>query len=676
MFKNIKVLFFLLLFAGIVYHNWFLSRVVTNGDWQFHFAQSIAEWVVLPFVWLSQGAFGGVNVGGLPGWPFYVFHGLAGRVGLDSGIADKYVFFLPSLLFGVIGSYFLVKKVSGSVAGAVIGSLVFMYNTYFLLLAAGGQWTMLAAYSFAPLVLLFYIITLEERKISWAILTGLVGFVVSYYEFRAFYVLAGVMVLYLLFDFLVNKRKFSLVGVMPFAVVGLLNSYWVAGLIQAKTLTNNEIFNRQIFGSGYMNLRQTIALFHPFWSGGRGEAFKVYPVPAQFFLIPLFAFLGFYFSRHNKKIIFWGVLAVIGVFLAKQDSEPFGLVYRWLFNTVPGFKAFRESSKFYFLTSLSYSVLIGMFVAWLITKKTQFKYFIFGLIAIIFIWNTKSVITGEIGGLSLPRKIPADYLLVRDFLQKDSGFSRVLWVPEPSRWSFYTSLHPKVSLVYSDQTIWKGFSKYGEFTNDIPVEKQITYPLKQPIFSKILELSSIKYVMIPLQDTANDDDFYIFFGPRSYYLQSLEKLNYLKKINLGTKDVVVYENLNFRPRIYLTPELESPEKDIPFQTVNFTRISPAEYKIKLPKLFSPVYLNFTEAFHPEWQLKVGSFLLPDKGHIKSILGLNSFLIDPKTIKSNGDTELTLYFRPQTWVNYGLMVSGGVLGIAIFYLIFAYVFSKK
>jgi len=70
-------------------------------------------------------------------------------------------------------------------------------------------------------------------------------------------------------------------------------------------------------------------------------------------------------GRKNKDVVFFGVVALIGILLSKQVDDPFPGLYPWLFKNVPGFNAFREASKFYFLIALGYSVLIGSFVDWL-----------------------------------------------------------------------------------------------------------------------------------------------------------------------------------------------------------------------------------------------------------------------------------------------------------------------
>ena len=60
----------------------------------------------------------------------------------------------------------------------------------------------------------------------------------------------------------------------------------------------------------------------------------------------------------KKQIRFFLILSLLGVFLAKGSNEPFGQIYIWLFEHIPGFVMFRDPTKWYMLIAVSYSVLI------------------------------------------------------------------------------------------------------------------------------------------------------------------------------------------------------------------------------------------------------------------------------------------------------------------------------
>jgi len=84
-----------------------------------------------------------------------------------------------------------------------------------------------------------------------------------------------------------------------------------------------------------------------------------------------------------------------------------------------------------------------------------------------------------------------------------------------------------------------------------------------------------------------------------------------------------------------------------FSPVTYTRISPVEYEIALPKGEYSLVLNQT--FHPLWAYKSSGNA--HVNHYKNELGMNEW-----RIKNISECKARLYFRPQTWVNIGLIVS--------------------
>ena len=178
------------------------------------------------------------------------------------------------------------------------------------------------------------------------------------------------------------------------------------------------------------------------------------------------------------------------------------------------------------------------------------------------------------------------------------------------------------------------------------VEESIHFSLAQSYFQRLLQNSSIRYIIVPLRDTANDGDFYQYYGgSRGAFIKQLDRLGYLRRLNSGMTDTIAYENPNYRPHIYLTPEAETISKFVPFHSIEFDVKHRSEYRVHIKNTSSPVYLNFTDNYHPDWRLYLGPFswwnalmgkpmTLPDSSHIKSDAGLNAFYIEPSYIKRN------------------------------------------
>jgi hypothetical protein len=239
------------------------------------------------------------------------------------------------------------------------------------------------------------------------------------------------------------------------------------------------------------------------------------------------------------------------------------------------------------------------------------------------------------------------------------------------------------------QGAWGNLVDYGGDGNSWPMQGQIVDVLKENFSNQLLNVSSIKYVIVPIEDTASDDDFFIDYGGaqnpniRQWYIDQLNQISWLKKIDIGTTDLVVYENENYRPHIYTTASLETIYRDVPYANVSSTQINPTEYTVHLTNVTSSVFVNFSESFDPNWKVHVGPFawydafganyFLPDSFHFQNDATLNSFIIDPNYIRQNLpasaykvnpdgsiDVDLTIYFKQQSYFYVGLIISGATL----------------
>ncbi len=584
-----------------VFHDWFFSSgIFTYGDWGQNFRELSEGYFALPQIWLTDGL-GTTNLAASI-YPLRLIEGIIAKIGVEWPLIERLLFLWPSVLLPAFSSFWLARAVIGSNLGSAVASLVYTFNTYMLVLHTG-HLLLAVAFGLVPLVLWLYIKSLERPSFPLAVVVGLTAFASSFYEFRAFYLLAGVLMLYLLYHVARagSLRRAQLVhtlavGLLPFVIVGLLNAYWLIGLSQVGALSTNQLFGRGLFGDAYLNLPRAATLFHPFWSGGQPTDFVIQPIPTHFWLVPLAALGGLVLNIRNRRVVFFAIVAVIGVFLAKQSGGPFPHAYLWLYEHVPGFNAFREASKFYFLTALGYSVLIGAFVAWLWRNRPGSAvrkagaYAVITVLAGIFLWNTKPLITGEIQTLFVPRQVPQDYAVLKNFLLKQPDFFRTYWVPHDSRWGFYTDQHPKISGINTIQKEWEQFVSYDQHDGSWPVSEQITDIFNKPYSDQLFDSASVKYVIVPLQDRANDDDFFINYGnDRQYYLDALNQVPFLKRIYIGTSEVAVYENTDYRPHL-VAPNLS-------FQSIN-----PTQYRLQLKNLREPEPVYFSEAFHPDWKL--------------------------------------------------------------------------
>lgn len=703
----------LVLIALITHWRWiFMNEIFSSGDTsQFSwFINTCRDIYSSPSAWTldtSGSGFGRINFV-LSMYPsLSLMYGSLCTFFQSTIIASKLVYLVPMAILSLIGSFMLISYLLKNKTAAIVGALVYGYNVPALVLQTGtAQWAV--AYGFTPLILYLFIKSIDNKKLILSLIVGLVGFIAGSYDFRILYIVLWIMLFYVVYKVFSNiknrnfKRIFStlMFGIIPFVVMFLLNSFWIMPFYLSDTLFHNVAFDRALFGSHFFYLSHAVTLFHPYWTGESLKVFTVQQIPFYFWLIPNIAALGLIFNYRNKKVWFFAFIAALGILLAKQEDNPFPHLYLWLYNHFPGFNAYREASKFYMLVALGYSVLIGAFVKSLMQIKVSRNYFFYArylilvVIASVFIWNAKPLFTGEIGRLFNTISLPADYKILAEILENDTQFSRTLWFPALSKWSYFDNLHPRY-VIYYDAYAWylefKKNPKYKEHVYnttkvapDLPWNFEV---LNQSFSDNFLDITSTKYIVIPPQykDTPDDDMFLgTSINDRPFIINFFDNLNFIKRIDIGTKDMVAYENFNYKPLIYITEEMETVYKKVPYKVVDYKYINAAEYTIEIKNINKPLYLNFNNTYAKDWALELeGKHQLSDKDHLQTDMQFNVFYINPTDIIKNYSTEsytkntdgsinfnLRLYYIPQDLVNIGTYISlATFIGVFIYLIVY-------
>lgn len=542
--KHTVPLLLLVSIALFVYWRWFFtSGILTYGDFTVDFPAREKEFFSFPLLWHAAGLFGFSDIG-LTFWPFLWMTGLLAALHFPPPAIERIIFLWPTALISLFSSYCLSYYIFKNKKAAVVSALVFSFNTSFLTTLTGIL-TVSTAVSFFPLITLFFMLLLERKRIIYALLTGLTAFILGFYDFRMLYMIFWVLLFYFLYHliFLTDQReqvksikKLILLLSVLLAEVVILNAYWFLGLVNTNSIINNNFFTRSLIGGDLVDIAKSISLFLYLWTNAKYYAFVVQPIPFYFWFVPFFAFLGLLYHKRNKKIAFFAIVALLGIFLSKQSNPPFATTYLWLYAHLPGFNAFRESTKFYYLIMFGYSILIAGFIAFLSewAKKTiqkRINAFLVFFISTIFLINTKPLITGEIGTLFTPHTIPPEYYALNTFLSSDPTFYRTLSIPNTQRFTYYSNHHPEGGLFA------------------LPDSLRIVNP-------KLLNLENFKYIILPYDSM---DDIYSSYGPRSAFMKYVNKALYSQQKNWFIEKqfghIHVWENTQAYPHIFTLHDL-------------------------------------------------------------------------------------------------------------------------
>lgn len=599
-----------------VYHRWFFGGALSAPDFTFLYGERLGEFSWLPNAWSEASGNGtGGSVFASLNLNLYLHIGIRFLVfvlGIPWLFASRIMFFWPFIFFGSVGSYYLVMSVQSNSLLGLLGAVVYMTNTYILMIAGGGQVGLMMAYALAP-----YVFGSFMRKDVRIFAISSVFFII--FDIRYAYILYAAIAFYAMVCIPFSRwgqiiRHF---GPAIFWIIGA-NLFWLIPLLFAPSFGLPEGYGDPgwLTYLSWADFPKTLSLLHPNWP--ENIFGKTYFMRSEFLILPLLVFLPFLFQSAAKNLEgrrynFFAALLLVGAFLAKGINHPFGNLYNWLFVHIPLFNGFRDPTKFYLLSSISYTILIPFAVEiiskWLDSQKQKFakalsSYF---MIAFLLFWSGIVLFPfwkGELRGTFENVTIGNEYQKFEKLITARQDFSRILSVPWRQRFLFQSEHHPLMNA--SDM--------FKTSDMDIIVQK-----IEDPAFERSLKSLAVRYVVVP-----SDSMHEIFLTDRVYdaglrdrFVATLDKLPYLEKYKEFT-DMAVYEYKKSGGHFYY--ELQN----LDFVRQKEARIDAARYTVDIDTSVRPLQLIFSEAYDPAWKLWDGRKYISSR---PTPNGLNSFILD-------------------------------------------------
>ncbi len=652
-----------------IFRNWFSASLITGSDLSILYKSQLLHKSVHLFAWETAQSSGlGGSITSLL-WLYVMSNTplviLTRIFGPNYLLIERFAYFYPFLIIGIVSAFFFAKKIFSSIALSIFSITIYLSNTYILMLSGGGQVIIAYAYAFAPAVLYIFIKLYEtalerDKKIqffSQIILAGISMALEILFDARIGYIMLATVMLYSVFialHRLRNRKSYSYIWTahwlaifLPIIIALFLHSFW---LLPTILIGKNPVSE---FGAAYSSIdavkffsfakfENTLSLLHPNWP--ENIFGKVSFMKAEFLIIPILAFASLLFIKKEntlakRHILFFALIGLMGAFLAKGANDPFGFVYIWLFKYFPGFAMFRDSTKWYTIVALSYSILIpysaSNIYSWL---KSKNKYFfkpniinLQNIFAIVltsyFLLLISPALFGQLGGTFRSTRIPREYIKLERFLSTDKRFYRTFWIPRIQRLAYFSNNHPAIPA--------NDFFKVNSPREDIN-------SLNKSETNNLLSLASVRYIIVPYDSIGE-----LFLTDRKYdknvYRKTINEINHiswLKKID-GFGKIGVYEIMNPKDHFW------SPQPNL---KINYSYINPTKYQLNVNSSKAGDLLVFSESFDKNWVAKSadGKLVIPSvKYHGK----YNSFLL-PK----DGNYNLEAYYTPQKWVNIGVIIS--------------------
>jgi hypothetical protein len=680
-FKFIRKLFgkdvLLLLVLGLLPLTWFKSELIAGGDEYWLLDPSIFSKYFI-YAWNEKlYNSGGPNFSMAQLFPIISFWLIFKSIGLSSFFIQRLWYIFLFLAPGLSMYYFMSTFYNKPLA-KVIASVYYMFNL-FVIYVDPLQPNVKPVLIAMPLMLAFWIRGLKSGKLTYAILIGLSSLIYAESNVNPpavvciYFALFFYFLFYLIFIRTNILRAISFVFI-TFLIGILLNMWWFL------TFLNNVITsygtsapeNWNIFGN-----RPIVDIFRLIggwaWKASHlgspyfpyaNSYYEPFLIVATYLLVILL-FLVILVKPKNHYSLFFSILAVVGMFLAKGTQEPFGNFYFFLFRNLPFFWIFREPfTKFTPLIVLSYSILLGMSADVAYEKlKTQklIKYsniladiYCVALILIILVVSFPLVIGDVYPKRSLEDPLSSLHVVVPDYwkqlgdwLSDNDPNARIFITPKTGYgatylWTYRFSGDPPIILLPNPIIECKGlFSPYTLYSDSF-VDKVYDYIDKN--YSKIVKFLEFLNVQYVLQQ--NDFD-YKLMSPYKYspdymrkFFQNQEALSLVK--TFGKLDLYSINDSYLLPRIYATnqliivKDLSEMFNEVEAESFNlskffpvfiiqcndckldhyksnetyspvilFEEVNPSKYVIYVRNATKPFFLVLSESYNPQWKVYTG-----------------------------------------------------------------------
>jgi hypothetical protein len=489
--------------------------------------------------------------------------------------AHKVLFVLFAALSGfgfyAVFAYLLKSKTAGVVAG-----LYMMFNPFTLTRWEFGHNTVLMAYAILPFAVFAFFKTMNEGSRMSIFVCGLLTAFMIYASPQVAYMFVLFAFMYAFFDVAFSGRTGAVRRLM--ARGGQVGLILAVALVAAFPFFYQLIMVNLPVYSTRAEEASTAVIPQPFVAG------VLYPQMTLAFLV-IFAFLFLWWKSGFTKLYRWwkadsagesssllitasrqlvasfalvGFLSILVVVLV---FPPFTPAYNWLFNNVPGFGMFREVDKFFMLSAFSAAFFLGVAAEGIkrfLAKRSSIlrKTLPVLLITLLVFASSWQFLTGDVNGIVGTVQIPEAYQQFDSWLASQNGDFRIAFFP-PAVWATTYSwasrwfLDPVVALqvkptveIRSESDLTKGASLSRWIYTAI-------YSNRTSDWGKLLSVLGVKYVIVRLDADMPSVrvDLATFSMQRTIAAWGEQKSLRLVK---NFTSILVYENINYIPKIYQT----------------------------------------------------------------------------------------------------------------------------
>lgn len=385
------------LLATIIIFSWFKEgHLYGGGDVGIPSYDPSRIFDIARFIWWDVSAPGTTVPHGLTSVPFQFVQGIFQKMGFPYVAIQALFFWIVIFLMGY-GMFLLSLRVFGKdkFLLSIIAALSYMFHPYIVI----NVWHRFIHTSFFlaalfPFLFIYWSEWIQKGGLNKLLVFLLINFLGVYMFGTLAFI---VVILVLLLSIFLFEVLFPWVGIRHLKVTSirflygvvvwfLIHCWWLlpsfsvgpVNFSSQHSVADNlatllSISQQAIIPYSVLGINPFYIYYEMEWGNIYNTyIFRLLPLISLIFLIP-----GFFTSLKNRKFIFWGLIFVTGIFLAKGAASPFGQAYIYGFSNIFSLGVLRNPfEKLGILIPFSGSILIALGVNYFIelTRGKHLRY--------------------------------------------------------------------------------------------------------------------------------------------------------------------------------------------------------------------------------------------------------------------------------------------------------------
>lgn len=577
------------IFATVLIFSWFRhGYLYGGGDVGIPSYDPQRIFNIARFIWWDEAAPGTAVPHGLTSVPFQFVQTTLHKLGFSYEQNQAIFFWLIIFLMGY-GMFLVAQNAFGKdrLTLALLSGFLYELNPYMMVQV----WHRFIHNTFflaaaLPFFFLFFRSWIKEGRYSSLLLFLLVNFIAVYlYGTIAFIVTILILLLFiggfeLLFPWKGFLRSREVVFRILLGTIAWLaiHSWWlwpvlnVSPAILSSQHTVVDNLSTLVSISAQTIIPYSLLGFNPYYLYQVADFGKIFDT--YFFrFIPWFSLIfivpGFLLALKSKKFVFWALLAVAGIILAKGATSPFGYPYVFGFNNFFPLGVLRNPfEKIGIYIPFTYAILIPLGIEWYLRiKRKKLKLFLKAVTAsvlfltlVVFSWPMW--LGNMFGQIDNPAyiKIPGSYIKADEYIRSQKKTGRILHLPLTINESATYNWEYGYNGVESSQLYFNSLPSISRNINLGIADDALTalsyiflLPNSDDKILTLLQAFNVRFIVLH-----KDMEWLGGYLPEPQKLElSLDELNFLERRH-QFEDLVLYELKDeyFNPKIELTNNIQ------------------------------------------------------------------------------------------------------------------------